>query len=456
VDYRHDARTGISRLSLLGPLFSSESDREEQRTALRPLLHTTSSVRGDGSFSHLLYPLASAETTPEVSRFQLLQLLQRSVFRKDEPEQAERQFMLFPFIVSGDSKQHGPYLSLFPLYGDIYGRFYRDEYHFALFPLYARTVNKGATTYSLPYPFLSWTTGERESGFQIWPLFGTAAKEGAYRSRFALWPLYQQEERGLGSDNPVSSLILFPLYGGTDSPRGYSRTWLWPLFGHAVDHEHHEETWDLLWPLWQTVRGDRRQVNRFLPLYAAEQSSDASKTWYLWPLFRSDTLKSPLYRQEQLRLLYFLFTDKRESWAVDDRERRRTALWPLFLYRREPDGSASLSLPAPVEPVLDKDGIEKAWAPLWRLYDQSWSPRGSSSLSILWRLFWHEQDQGRRAWELFPLVRYREEQALRDMQFLKGLVHYRDTGSHRNLNHFWLPFGFSWQSGPTAGVQSGS
>ena len=32
--------------------------------------------------------------------------------------------------------------SVFPLYGDLYERFWRDEYHYVLFPLYGRTVKR--------------------------------------------------------------------------------------------------------------------------------------------------------------------------------------------------------------------------------------------------------------------------------------------------------------------------
>ena len=43
--------------------------------------------------------------------------------------------MLFPFYITGRSEKYGPYTSVFPLYGDLYERFWRDEYHYVLFPV---------------------------------------------------------------------------------------------------------------------------------------------------------------------------------------------------------------------------------------------------------------------------------------------------------------------------------
>ena len=140
--------------------------------------------------------------------------------------------MLFPFYVSGRSEKYGPYTSLFPLYGDMYERFWRDEYHYVLFPLYGRTVKQGTTTRNYLYPIFAATEGEKESGFQVWPLYGQSAKEGVYSKRFVLWPFYMREQSGLDTDNPTRKLYLLPLYAATDSPKSTSRYYLWPFFGY--------------------------------------------------------------------------------------------------------------------------------------------------------------------------------------------------------------------------------
>lgn len=452
VDYRQNPATKSSKLSILGPLLSFETSREEKITSFRPLFHTTTDKTATSSASYYLYPLASAETTPDVSRVEVLQLFQKNIFRKAEADEEERQFMLFPFIISGSSKEHGSYTSIFPLYGDIYGRFWRDEYHFILFPLYSRTVNKGTSNYHLLWPFFSMTKGENESGFGIWPLYGQAAKEGVYSSSFTLWPFFTQEKRGLDTDTPSSRLTVFPLYGSFDSPAVTSRSYLWPFFGYSHDSKTNEEERDYLWPFWLTITGEKRNVTRFLPLYSHDQTSDSTKSWYLWPLYRTDSMQSPHYRQVRKRLLFFIFSDKLESWAVDDKSRRRSALWPLFLYQRDPDDNMSLTIPAPVEPILDREGIEKLWAPLWRIYVQQWNSRGESSLSLCWNLFWRESSPESLGFELFPLLRYRSAPHFSEVQILKGLVNYHENDEQRSLSLLWLPIGFDWGTKPATGT----
>ena len=450
LDYRENSAKKSSKLSILGPIFSFDRTAEDETTAFRPLFHSAADRDATRNFSYYLYPVATSETTPDVSRIEILQLIQKNIFRKAEPEEKERQSLLFPFIITGESKKYGPYTSVFPLYGDIYERFWRDEYHYVLFPIYGRTVKKGTTNYNFLWPFFSVTRGDKESGFRFWPLYGQASKEGSYNSKFVLWPIYTQEEHGLDTSEPSHRLTIFPLYASFDSPSVSSRTWLWPFFGYSTDSKKDEEERDYLWPLWLTVTGSKRNVTKFLPFYSDERSEDSTKNWYLWPFYRNDTMQSPQYRQERDKVLFFLFSNTVESWSQDGKERRRTALWPLFLYNSSPDGEKRLTLPAPVESILDREGIEILWAPLWRIYVQQWNEQGDSSLSLFWNLYWHDRSKDSLGWELFPLYRQRSAPSFLEVQILKGLINYSESSSRRRLSLFWLPFGFDWQSEPSA------
>jgi hypothetical protein len=453
LDYRENSANKSSKLSILGPVLSFERTAEDKAMAFRPLFHTTEDIKATRDFSYYLYPIASSETTPDVSRIEILQIMQKNLYRKAEPEEKEQQSLLFPFVITGESKKYGPYTSIFPFYGDIYERFWRDEYHYVLFPIYGRTVKKGTTNYNFLWPFFSVTSGDKESGFRFWPLYGQASKEGSYNSRFILWPIYMQEERGLDTSEPSRRLNIFPLYASFDSPSVTSRTWLWPFFGYSDDSKKDEKEKDYLWPLWLTVTGSKRNVTKFLPFYSDERSEDSTKNWYLWPIYRNDTMQSSQYRQERDKVLFFLFTNRVESWPQDGRERRRTALWPLFLYTSNTDGEKRLTLPAPIESILDKEGIERLWAPLWRVYVQQWNEQGDSSLSIFWNLYWHDRHKDSLGWELFPLYRQRSAPLFLEVQILKGLINYSASSSRRRLSLFWLPFGFDWQ-GETSAQES--
>jgi len=440
-DYRESPREGFSNLSILGPLFKHQSKGGTTDTALRPLFYR--SGNSDSTDTDYLYPIASTQSWPDGDYLQVLKLFQK---RTPGPGVEEsRGTMLFPFYITGKSEKFGSYVSVFPLYGDIYERFWRDEYHYVLFPLYGRTVKNGTETSNYLYPFFSIIRGEKENGFQFWPLYGQAEKEGVYRRRFALWPVYLQEESGLDTDDPTRTFYLFPFYTAAESQKRTERRFLWPFFGYVSDRGKKLEERDYFWPFVVTIEGEARTLNRFLPFYSEDRRKERVKRWYLWPLYSHEELDSERFRQERDRVLFFLYSDNRETWTIDDRERRRVAFWPLFTYRNDERGVKTVTFPAPVEPILDKAGIEKNWAPLWRLYVQKWNDAGDSAVSFLWNLYWHERRGGDLAYELFPFISYRSEKERIDLALLKGFVRYRKQNDESRLNFLWLPFGVEWR-----------
>ena len=447
LDYRKSPQDGYSNISILGPVFKLQQRGDERETAVRPFFFQTTNRHNKTSSAEYLYPLASSESTPEARTVQLLKVVQSNVYRRNEVGKRDESSMFFPFYISGRSEKYGPYTSFFPFYGDIYERFWRDEYHFVMFPLYGRTVKKGTTTRNYLYPFFATIEGERESGFQFWPLYGQSAKEGVYNRRFALWPIFMKEQSGLDTDNPTDRLSILPFYSATDSPKKVSRSYLWPFFGYTDDIARSEKEVDYFWPFWLTVRGEARNATSLLPFYSEDRGKENLKRWYLWPIYKHEELNSPSFRQERDRVLYFLYSDSRETWPKDGSSRRRTAFWPLFVYNRDPRGVRSLSIPAPVEPVFDKEGIEKNWAPLWRLYQQKWNDHGDSAVSFLWNLYWHEVRGDALAYELFPLVAYRSENRDHDLKLLKGLMRYRNNNGKKSFTVLWLPIGFHWGEG---------
>lgn len=445
IDYRTSPADDFSTLSLLGPIVKFQRHKEERDVAVRPFFYKKSFDNGQASSTHVLYPLAYSENTPAAETTQVLQLFRKNVYRKQEEAEREKSTMLFPFYISGESDKYGPYRAVFPFYGDIYERFWRDEYHFFMFPFYGSTVNRGTTTRHYLWPIFSTTKGENEDGFGVFPLYGQSQKAGVYEKRYALWPVYKSEKTGLDTDNPTTRKIVFPLYAATDSPKVTSRTYLWPFFGYTENREKDFEEVRYLWPLVTRVRGEQRDKKSFLPFYSHETTPTGEKSWYLWPLYKHEELQSDIFRQDIDRVLFFLYRSNYEYWPKDGNDRRRTALWPLFIYQKSTDGVRSFSLPAPVEPILpDKEGIERNWAPLWRVYQRRWDDAGNSASSLLWNLYWHERRGNELAFELFPLVSYRDTAKERELKLLKGLISLKRSGEEQALNLFWLPFGPKW------------
>jgi len=442
VDYRTSPAEGFSNLSILGPFIKFEKKGDERVKAVRPFFYRDEDVKDESSSSLYLYPLARSEKSKESEGVEVLRLYQKNTYRKDEPDQ-EKGTMLFPFYISGKSEKYGPYRAVVPFYGDMYERFWRDEYHFVMFPLYGQTVKKGTTNTHYLWPIFSRTTGEKESGFGVWPLYGQSAKEGVYHKKYVLWPFYMTGESGLDTDNPTKRKFFFPFYAATDSPNRTSRSYLWPFFGYTDDRAKKWHETDYFYPFIRTVRGEGRDTDVFLPFYAKITTGDRQTHWYGWPFYRHEEWRSKIFNRDEDRVLYFLYRASTESWPKDGSSRQRTTMWPLFLYSRTPEGVRSFSFPAPVESILDRDAIEKEWAPLWRIYQRKWDGQGHSASSFLWNLFWHERRGEDLAYEVFPFVRYSAEKSDTDLKLLKGLVRYKTEGPGRELSLFWLP-GIKW------------
>ena len=457
MEYRSSPQEGFSNLSILGPLIKYQQGREKNLLVVRPFLYRDDDLPSKTVRSDYLYPIFSSESGPDVERVQAARgLFQVNTYRKSEPGGEEESSMFFPFYVKGNSPTHGPYLWLFPFYGDVYDRFWKDEYHFVMFPLYGRTVNKGLTTRNFIYPFFSLMEGEKESGFQLWPLYGQSQKEGVYRKQFLAWPFCFYEKLDLDTENPVTKITALPLFSFVESPQRSSRRVLWPFFGYTDDRKGGVSEVDWFWPFWVTARGGGVEVDRFLPFYADERAPGKSKQWLLWPLYRHDRIDTDHFQQDRRRVIYFLFNDFQERWPQADKSRRRTMLWPFFVYRRDERGVSSFSFPAPVEPVLDREGIERSWAPLWRLYQQRWNDTGDSAATLFWNLYWHEARGEELTYELFPFLSYQGGGAETDLKLLKGMIRYKSGAHGTKLSFFWLPFGISWGAALTTEQGEGS
>ncbi len=445
LDYRQSPATDYTSVGLLGPLLKYESKGDEREFAIRPLLFHARDGSAETNYTEFLYPVATSRNEPGQSRFSGLTLLDYDF--GDPDKQDSEGFTLFPLLFFGKDEEKGSYFALFPVGGKLYGRFGRDEIGFALFPLYGRTLRKGTTVTNIVWPFFARISGEGESGWKAWPLYGASSKEGVYRKRFALWPIFFDYHLGLDTDHPLHRRTVFPLYVGDESARGYSNTYLWPFFSHREDHVRDFEEWDFPWPLFRITRGSGKEVNRFLPFYADDRLGELRKRWYLWPLYKIEEAQTETYVRRRDRVLWFLFSRMEETYPQEEvLRRRRTSLWPLFTYEVE-GGVRRFSTLSLLEPFFpESEGVAWNWSPLWRLYHRKTDGSGNEAVSLLWNLYWKERRGDDLAVELFPLFAYtREGEEGQDFRLLKGFLRYRsEPGGGRRLTFFFLPWGLHW------------
>ncbi len=441
LDYRRSAPQEYASLSLLGPLITYERSGDDRQYGVRPIFFHR--YQGATRHSDYLYPVASGVAEEDHHFFQVLRLLQYDFGARSEDE-----LMFFPFLFYGETETRGDYFALFPFGGRLYERFGRDEMSFALFPLYGRTVAGGRTTTNILWPIFARIQGEDESGIKVWPLFGASEKDGVYRRRMFLWPIFFRYDQHLDTPNPERIRTVFPLYVGEDSPRRSRYTVLWPFFSYEENRAADYEEWNFPWPLLRVARGGGRDGLRLLPLYADERRGDFRSRWFLWPVYRVEELQTEMLHRRRDRVLFFLYSDLRESWeGAATPAKRRVALWPLFTYEKVQGISRfhTLSLFEPFFP--ENESIQRSWSPLWRLYQRHWDGEGNEISSLLWNLYWKERRGEDLALEVFPLVRYTRAGESTDLRLLKGLFRYRRGADGGKVNLLWLPWGFNWGGG---------
>ena len=448
VDWRSSPATEYAALHLLGPLFKWQARGEEREVALRPLFYYTAA--GATAETDVLFPLIQHNADAGYRSFDVLSLLSD----QDDPAHGGggHRFTLFPLIFYDRAPRIGTNFALFPLGGRIRGRFNRDEIDFALFPLYGRTRKGETTVTNLLWPFFALVDGPGESGFKAWPLFGFSSKKGSYRKRFLLWPLIFDYDLALDTDHPQRIRSFWPFYGSNVSPQRTTRVVLWPFFSFREDREKGYKKWDFPWPLLGVTRGNKYYGNRFFPIFAYDTNGEKEKLWLAWPIYRFERLDSPALQRRRHSVLFFLYRDQHESVPGEQGERlHRVTFWPLFRYQRL-HGVADFSLLALLEPIFpESDGVERNWAPLWRIYHGKWDRHGNRIDSLLWNLFWLERRPNGVAMELFPLFSLREAgDGDADFSLFKGLFRYRRCGTQRTVRLFYLPWGVTW--GETAGA----
>jgi hypothetical protein len=444
IDYRSSPETDYTSVHALGPFLKYERKGSEREYALRPLYFRASDPAAQVSFSETLYPIASSKTSRDLTYFQSLKLLSYDFGEREKG--SDNEFMLFPFIFYGEHQDRGRYFALFPLGGKIYSMFGRDEIRFTLFPLYGQTRKNDRVVDNVLWPVFARIRGEGESGYKFWPIYGASQKEGTYRKRFFLWPIFHSQDLGLDGANPSHRRLVFPFYVGERSPQRDSTTWLWPFFSHTRDYRRDFEQWTFPWPLFQISRGTYKQGDRYLPFYADERVGSVRKRSYLWPVYRIENLDTEQLHQRRDRVLFFLYSDFREARAEEELpHRRRIALWPLYTYETR-DGIGSFHTLSLLEPFFPgNQSIERNWSPLWRLYQSKWDNQGNEISSLLWNLYWKERRGPDLAMEVFPLFFYNSGAGKgSEFSLFKGLYRYRSGAEGKKVSLFYLPWGFSW------------
>lgn len=421
-DFRLTLDSG-RRQEVLGPLFYSQQSDSQRQWDLAPLFCYTRTPEVDWTETDFLYPLFTSRRFGSEYRAQFFQLLSFSG-GKTQPGPDVDLFTIFPlYFQSRSTDPDLNYTALAPFYGHLRNRLFRDDTKFVLFPIYSETRKKDVVTDNYLYPFFHRRHGDHLAGWQFWPVLGAEHKTptfltnsfdevqtvGGYDRFFAAWPFFLKDHSGLGTTNPASRLVLVPFYSRLRSPLRDESSYGWPFgYWRIDDREKKYREQDFLWPLFVRARGEKTET-RVFPFYSHAAGSGLESDFYLWPLYKFNRLQSGSLERERTRILFFLYSDIRETIDTSGETMRRVDFWPFFTWRRDMDQKERLQVMALLEPFFPNNrSLTRDYSQLWSFWRAEKNGRtGAASQSLLWNLYRRESGpQSKKLSLLFGLFQY--------------------------------------------------
>jgi len=415
------------RTEAVGPFYSLEYQERHRTLTLAPVYSEERDPDTDSIWVDIAYPFLSYRRFGGEYRFQFFQLLSFAGGQNQDAGGTKR-FTLFPLYFqqrSTDTNEN--YTAFLPFYGHLKDRLFRDEVDFFMFPFYVRTRKKDIVTENYLAPFYHRRHGLGLTGWQLWPFIGKEHKDlttitnrydelvtvGGHDKLFVLWPFYFRNQLGIGTTNPVSQRAMFPFFSLTRSPLRDSTTYLWPL-GVTVtdDREKRFHEVDAPWPLVVFAHGEGKTTHRVWPFFSQAHTEFLESDFYLWPLFKFNRAHSDPLDRTRTRLLYFVWSDIKQTNTETGKSLRRRDLWPLYTGRTDFNGNSRHQVLALLEPLFPNNrSIERDFAPVWSLWRAERNPgTGAASQSLLWNLYRRETSpEGKKFSLLFGLIRYQSD-----------------------------------------------
>ena len=412
----------IEDWSAVGPLFfrqtlSTPGESDQTAGGFRPFFVQKSDPARGKSDAYFLYPIFTYRSTPDGYHWSLLSLINHySNPNKPRPGETSSTsesnpggFDLWPFYFSRKtSDAASSYHAIFPLYGSVIRRFGQDRFTWVLFPLYGRFEKHNVTTTTAPWPFIKVLQGEGNHGFELWPLFGYRAKEGAYREQFYLWPLIYWDEHALWQEKPDVNLGFLPFYARESTKAVTSETYLWPFFGYSdrtIPVHYHETRY--FWPFLVQGRGDNKYVNRWGPFYTHSLRKGVDKTWVLWPLWCHQAWTDDGLNQSRNRFLWFLYNSTTQRSATNPSlpSAHKTHIWPLVSIWNNGAGRKQVQALSPFTVLFPyNEPIQLAWTPLFALYRYDSESPDDHRHTFLWNFISYRRAPSQREFHLGPII----------------------------------------------------
>ncbi len=362
---------------------------------------------------HVLYPLFNYRIEDNYFNWNLFYFLN---FRRQNPEEQTdiTEFNVFPFIFYRKSPDpERSYFGLFPIAGHVKAKFGNGRIDWLLFPFYGKFQENNVTTLTVPWPFIKIMSGEGNHGFELWPLYGSRHKDGAYREKFILWPFVMTKDEKLWLDRPEELRAYLPFYFRHTTATFENKSYPWPFVGHTDSSFPRYQETRYFWPLFVQTRGDNRYINRWGPFYTHSIRKGVDKTWVMWPLYRKQTWIEQDLAMRKTQFLYVLYwnlTQERPGMA-DGPRATKTHFWPISSYWNNGAGDIQLQLLSPLEPIFPYNrAVRSLYSPLFAVYRYERKGDDFARANALFNFFTYRREAGTTQTDFGPLVGWRKSE----------------------------------------------
>lgn len=453
VYYEKNEKKKESRLDLMMSLYSQEDNPKLQRYSFRPFFVGEIAKEEDHTQLLFFWPFIYADIKPNDTKAWVLPFYYYRDIKR--PDFGERDFDWFflPFVsLGGTDTQEGSYLYM-TFWGNIKGLLGYDEITMKPFPFYVTARDGEYVTKGYFWPFFRFGEGGGKKFSFYCFMYSNYEKEGQFKRQSYFWPFVHYNEEDLDEKHPRKEFMLFPFYGQMTSDVSTSRSFLWPFFSYAKNTETGYRELNCPWPFFKTRSGAGTEEFRLWPFYWTAQRDmtpmgQEKDLVVLWPLFWHQTGDYLTYEKESLYILPFYWSHTRKSKEKDAQIQKRVKVWPLCDYEKKEDGTVRYR---GINPFFFEDylpeGFQKAWIPLFTMYDYSSGPQGKKTFNMLGPLYQYKED----ADSLYHRVLFfsykkvkNEEEDMKRFSVLGGLFEYRTEKGETNLRFFYLPSFIGW------------
>ena len=426
------------RIEAVSPFYYKELKDSRTTWGIPPLFSWSKDPDIDAEEMDFAYPLLSYDRYGDQYRWHIGQVFSFAGGATQKETQRER-FTLFPVYFqqrSSDPTQN--YTAVFPFYGRLLNRLFRDEIFFIMFPIYGQTRKRDVVTDNYLFPFFHLRKGNSLSGWQLLPFYGFEHKGittrtnsfnevetiGGHEKRSIMWPFFIEETTGIGTDNQRWVQISLPAYCLDRSPQRDVTTVFWPLFSEIDDRQKRYKEWHAPWPIVVYARGPGKTTSRIFPFFSQARTEYLQSEFYMWPIYKYNRATVAPLDRERTRILFFLYSDIIARNTETKAYERRVDFWPFYTHRHEFNGNTRLQVLSVLEPIIPNNkSIERDYSHLWSFWrDEKNAKTGATSQSLFWNLYRRETTPTSKKCSL-----------------LFGLFQYQSQAQSKTLRLFYVP-----------------